>query len=72
VTSSELRQTVAAIPIHGCYAQYVCVPQRKLVPEGLDAAEGVAVVLKYITAYQMLHRSAKTLPGQSILIHGWS
>jgi len=47
VTGFELRQTVAAMPIHGCYAQYVCVPQRKLVPvpAGLDAAEAVAVVL---------------------------
>src|SRR3954471_12386460 len=61
VTAFELSQTVAAMPIHGCYAQYVCVAQRKLVPvpEGLDAAEAVAVVLNYITAYQMLHRSAK-------------
>src|SRR4051794_35731379 len=32
VTGFELGQTVAAMPIHGCYAQYVCVPQRKLVP----------------------------------------
>jgi NADPH:quinone reductase-like Zn-dependent oxidoreductase len=38
---------VAAMPIHGCYAQYVCLPQRKLVPvpEGLNAGEAVAVVL---------------------------
>jgi NADPH2:quinone reductase len=62
------------MPIHGCYAQYVCVPQRKLVPvpAGLDPAEAVAVVLNYITAYQMLHRSAKARPGQSMLIHGAS
>jgi NADPH2:quinone reductase len=74
VTGFELRQTVAAMPIHGCYAQYVCVPQRKLVPvpAGLDAAEAVAVVLNYITAYQMLHRSAKARPGQRMLIHGAS
>jgi NADPH:quinone reductase-like Zn-dependent oxidoreductase len=41
VTGFEPRQTVAAMPIHGCYAQYVCVPRRKLVPVpvGLDAAE---------------------------------
>jgi hypothetical protein len=32
VTGFELRQTVAAMPIHGCYAQYVCVHQGKLVP----------------------------------------
>ena len=62
------------MPIHGCYAQYVCVSQRKLVPvpEGLDTAEAVAVVLNYITAYQMLHRSAKARPGQRMLIHGAS
>jgi NADPH:quinone reductase-like Zn-dependent oxidoreductase len=72
VAGFALRQTVAAMPIHGCYAQYVCVPQRKLVPvpAGLNAAEAVAVVLNYLTAYQMLHRSAKARPGQRMLIHG--
>lgn len=70
----ELRQTVAAMPIHGCYAQYACLPAHKLVPvpAGLDAAEAVAVVLNYVTAYQMLHRSAKARRGQRMLIHGAS
>src|SRR5512147_134195 len=74
VTGFELGQTVAAMPIHGCYAQYVCLPRRKFVPvpAGLDAAEAVAVVLNYITAYQMLNRSAKAQPGQRMLIHGAS
>ena len=36
----------------------------------MDAAEGVSLVLNYITAYQMLHRSAKVRPGQRVLIHG--
>jgi len=73
-TGFELHQTVAAMPIHGCYAQYVCVPHRKLVPVpvGLDAADAVAVVLNYVTAYQMLYRSAKARPGQRMLIHGAS
>src|SRR5262245_39251046 len=72
VTGFELHQTVAAMPIHGCYAQYVCVPQRKLVlvPGGLDPAEAVAVILNYITAYQMLHRSVKAQAGQRMLVHG--
>jgi NADPH2:quinone reductase len=71
-TGAELREIVAAMPIHGCYAQYLCVRPRKLVPVpvGLDAAEAVAVVLNYVTAYQMLHRSAKAQPGQRMLIHG--
>jgi NADPH:quinone reductase-like Zn-dependent oxidoreductase len=56
VSDFELGQTVAAMPISGCYAQYACLPQRKFipVPEGVDPAEAVAVVLNYITAYQML------------------
>jgi NADPH:quinone reductase len=62
------------MPIRGCYAQYVCLPQRKFipVPAGLDHAEAVAAVLNYITAYQMLHRFAKVKPGQRVLIHGAS
>src|SRR5215468_6574923 len=74
VSGFELRQTVAAMPISGCYAQYVCLPQRKFipVPAALDPAEAVAVVLNYITAYQMLNRSAKVKPGQRMLIHGAS
>jgi NADPH:quinone reductase-like Zn-dependent oxidoreductase len=73
-TGFELGETVAAMPISGCYAQYVCLPQRKFipVPAGLDPAEAVAVVLNYTTAYQMLHRSAKVKPGQRVLIHGAS
>src|SRR5512136_1125802 len=65
-------QIVAALPISGAYAEYVCLPQRELVPvpSGLDAAEAVSLVLNYITAYQMLHRSAKVRPGQRVLIHG--
>ena len=65
-------QMVAALPISGAYAEYICLPQRELVPvpSGLDPAEAVSLVLNYITAYQMLHRSARVNPGQRVLIHG--
>ncbi len=68
----ETGRLVAAMPIHGAYAEHVCLPQRELVPvpSGLDPAEAVSLVLNYITAYQMLHRSARVSPGQRILIHG--
>jgi NADPH2:quinone reductase len=74
VTNLQVGETVAAMPIHGCYAQHLCVRESKLVrvPDGLDPAEGVALVLNYITAYQMLHRSAKAQAGQRMLIHGAS
>jgi NADPH:quinone reductase len=72
VSGIEPGQIVAAMPISGAYAEFVCLPQRELVPvpSGLDAAEAVSLVLNYITAYQMLHRSAKVRPGQRALIHG--
>src|SRR5205807_4273474 len=65
-------QAVASLPISGAYAEFVCLPQRELVPvpAGLDAGEAVSLILNYITAYQMLHRSAKVRPGQRVLIHG--
>lgn len=72
VSGIEPGQTVAAMPISGAYAQFVCLPHTEFipVPDGLDAAEAVSVVLNYITAYQMLHRSAQVRPGQRALIHG--
>jgi NADPH2:quinone reductase len=72
ISGIEPGQKVAALPIHGAYAEFVCLPQRELVPvpSGLDDAEAVSLVLNYITAYQMLHRSAKVRSGQRVLIHG--
>jgi NADPH:quinone reductase len=65
-------QTVAAMPISGAYTEFICLPERELVPvpSGLDAGEAVSLVLNYITAYQMLHHSATVKPGQRALIHG--
>jgi NADPH:quinone reductase len=65
VTGVEPGQMVAAMPISGAYTEYICLPQQELVPvpAGLDPAEAVSLVLNYITAYQMLHRSAKVRAG---------
>jgi len=72
ISGLEPGQIVAALPISGAYAEFVCLPQRELVPvpSGLDAAEAVSLVLNYVTAYQMLHRSARVGSGQRVLIHG--
>jgi NADPH2:quinone reductase len=74
VSGIEPGQIVAAMPISGAYTEFICLPQRELVPvpSGLDAAEAVSLVLNYITACQMLHRSAKVRAGQRVLIHGAS
>src|SRR5262252_9242102 len=74
VSGIEPGQIVAALPISGAYAEFVCLPPRELVPvpSGLNAAEAVSLVLNYVTAFQMIHRSAKVRPGQRVLIHGAS
>jgi len=74
VTGVVPGQVVASMPISGAYAEYVCLPQDELVavPDGLDPTEAVSVVLNYITAYQMMHHSAKAAVGERALIHGAS
>jgi len=72
VSQVVVGQTVAALPIHGGYAQYICLPESELtpVPADLDPAEAVSLVLNYVTAYQMMHRLAHASAGQRVLIHG--
>jgi NADPH2:quinone reductase len=62
------------MPIHGAYTEFICLPHEELipVPPDLDPAEAVSLALNYVTAYQMMHRSAKVRSGQRVLIHGAS
>ncbi|NIA26115.1 MAG: zinc-binding dehydrogenase [Gammaproteobacteria bacterium] len=71
VTKFDVGQSVADLTVWGAYAEYVCRSESSLVPvpAGLDPGEAVSLVLSYVTAYQMLHRSAKVQRGQSILVH---
>jgi len=74
VSGIEPGLVVGALAIHGAYAEFLCLSQRALVPvpPGLDPAEAVSLILNYVTAYQMLYRSAKVRSGQRMLIHGAS
>jgi NADPH:quinone reductase-like Zn-dependent oxidoreductase len=67
----EPGQMVAALPITGGYAEFICLPQEELVlvPAGLDPAEALVMVFNYATAYQMMRRTARVKPGQRVLIH---
>ena len=70
-TGPKRGEMVAAMPIVGAHAEYICLPQRELtvVPTGVDPAEALCLVFNYVTAYQMMHRSARVRPGQSVLVH---
>jgi NADPH2:quinone reductase len=71
VSQFVIGQRVAALTMIGGYSRYTVVPAGRLVPvpDGLDPAEAVSLVLNYVTAYQMLHRVAKLREGQRVLIH---
>ncbi|MEL6537858.1 MAG: zinc-binding dehydrogenase, partial [Bacteroidota bacterium] len=68
----KVGQKVAELTVYGAYTEYLCLAEDRLVPvpEELDPAEAVSMILSYMTAYQMLHRFAKVKLGDKILITG--
>jgi NADPH:quinone reductase-like Zn-dependent oxidoreductase len=65
---------VGALTNYDSYAEYLYWPAEKLVhvPESLDPAEAVTLILNYLVAYQILHRIAKVKAGDRVLIIGAS
>ncbi len=63
---------VAALLVYGGYTERVCIPERKAVkiPADLDPADVVNLVFPYMTAYQLLHRTARAKSGDAVLVHG--
>jgi len=74
VTQPAVGDRVAALTGHGGYAEYIYLRPEHLapVPPGLDPAEAVTLILNYVTAHQMLHRTAKAKAGQRALVIGAS
>src|SRR5213592_2351161 len=63
---------VAVLTVWGADAERVCVPETYAVevPEDLDPAEVVSLVLPYVTGYQLLYRLATAKSGETVLVHG--
>ncbi len=61
VSNLTVGQKVADLTVIGAYTEYICLDASSVVPvpENLDNGETVSLILSYLTAYQMLHRSAK-------------
>jgi NADPH2:quinone reductase len=72
VAGLEIGERVAALPIVGGYSEFAYLAAKELiaVPQDVDAAEAVSLILNYVTAYQMLHRSAGARSGELALVHG--
>lgn len=63
---------VVALTKYDGQAELINVPERFLVvvPAEVDEQQAVALVLDWVTAYELLHRSAKAKAGQRIFVHG--
>lgn len=72
VSGFKLGDRVANMTVIGSNASYRTLKANDLtrVPANVDPAEAATLILSWTTAYQMLHRSARVLPGQRILMHG--
>lgn len=65
---------VAAMTRTGGWTTYAALPAADLVvvPRELDPAEVETLVVNGVTAWQMLHRSARVRRGETVLVHGAS
>lgn len=74
VTQTRTGDCVAALTVYGGYSEVVYWPEKKLIPVPgvLDPAQVVPLILNYIVAYQIVHRSAKVKAGNKVLIIGAS
>jgi NADPH:quinone reductase-like Zn-dependent oxidoreductase len=72
VEGLSMGQRVCALTVHGGQAEYLVREADHFVPvpDGLDDADVVALILNYVTAYQMIHRAGKAKKGQSALVSG--
>lgn len=71
VTTVKEGDRVCALLVHGGYATHVVrgAEHWVKVPEGLDDAEAVSLILNSVTAFQMIEREAKLQPGQWALVN---
>ena len=63
---------VAAMTKTGGWASHAMLRAVDLVdvPDGLDAAEVETLIVNGVTAWQMLHRTARVRAGETVLVHG--
>jgi NADPH:quinone reductase len=72
VRGFQVGQRVAALTVYGGFAEYLVRDIRHFVPipDEVSDVEAAAVILNYVTAWQMIHRVAKIQAGQTALVTG--
>jgi NADPH2:quinone reductase len=63
---------VAALTVHGAFAEFLVREAVHFlpIPDGVSDRDAAAVILNYVTAWQMIHRVAKVRAGQTALVTG--
>ena len=71
VSGFRLGQRVAALTVHGGYAERILMSADELVPvpEGVDDAAALALILNYVTAHEAI-AVARPQPGMTALVTG--
>ena len=71
-TRLQVGDRIGALTVWGADAERVCVPEAEAVevPEDVDPGQILSLVFTYMTAYQLLHRTAMMKGGESVLVHG--
>jgi NADPH2:quinone reductase len=72
VTGFVLGQRVAALTVYGGFAEFLIREAEHFlpVPDAVSDRDAAAVILNYVTAWQMIHRVAKVQRGHTALVTG--
>ncbi len=70
VAGFQIGQRVAALTVHGAFAEYLVREAEHFlpIPDGVTDRDAAAVILNYVTAWQMIHRVAKVATGKTALV----
>ena len=72
VTGFEVGRRVAALTVYGAFAELLVREAEHFlpIPDGVSDRDAAAVILNYVTAWQMIHRVAKVERGRTALVTG--
>ncbi len=72
VTGFELGERVAALTVYGAFAELLVREAEHFlpIPDAVSDRDAAAVILNYVTAWQMIHRVAKVQANRTALVTG--
>src|SRR6185369_9253733 len=72
VTDFSVGQRVAALTVYGGFSELLVRGAEHFIPipDGVSDADAAAVILNYVTAWQMIHRVAKVRAAETALVTG--